>query len=336
MRKILVTASALAVAAASLVGCSTSGDSGSGSGGTETVRFYSNANETVNGVFSAIGNSAGLEVDLVQVSSTSAMLQRIEAEAGQNSADIVALVTPRVFENFLGEFASYQSTELDALTTGMREPDDKWTVVDIGVAAWMVNTSQAPGGVVPSTWRDLADPKWKGKILSGDPLNSGTAYFNLFSAYALLDTAAFEQLVANIVITDNTDTLYPAVSQGEYALTLGYESNIYPYVAGGQDDIEIVYPADGTNITYEAAAVIEKAQNPEAARRMLDALVSEEGQIQLLQETFRRPSRTDIDITQYSDLIPMDQLTFIDKNMDDPDERAAFEAAWAAAAEAAS
>ena len=36
------------------------------------------------------------------------------------------------------------------------------------------------------------------------------------------------------------------VGQGEYPIGLTFESNAYTYVAGGQKEIKLVYPADGT------------------------------------------------------------------------------------------
>ncbi|GAB2453590.1 extracellular solute-binding protein [Xylanimonas ulmi] len=324
----LATGGALLVLAATLASCS--GERAPTS--ADTVTLYSNNNATVNQNFTEAGGSLEppLKVSVVQQGSTSALLQRIAAEDGSNSADVFGNAVPGVLAGHAELFASYQSPEAAALPDDAVAPDYKWTAQNVHVAALMVNLDQTPEGAIPSSWSDLTDPRWKGKVLSGNPLDSGTTYTALYGAYKALGDD-FARLVQNLEVTDDTDTLYPAVAQGEYAVSLGYESNIYAYIAGGQESIRIVYPSDGVSTTYEAVAVIEKAANPDGARRLVDAMISKETQIKILEKTFRRPSRTDIEVGEYLDLPSLSSLNIVRDDKDSPAERKAFEEAWNAA-----
>lgn len=308
-RRNIAKAGAAATAAALLLtGCQGSADNG----GDDVVLYTTNNQNAVGAVVdSAAAQEPPLNVEVVQSSSTVAMLERIQSEGEDTLADVYYSAVPRILEDFSDSFEPYESPEAAALPEELIQPEHLWTVQNTHVAALMVNTDQLDDGEAPTSWEELADPRYDGMILSGNPAESGTSDTNLFAAYRVLGEEGFTRLWENLVITSNTDTLYPSVSQGEYAITLGYEANIYPYIEGGQAGIELVYPEDGTATSYEAIAVMKHAPNPEAAKRLADSILSEEAQVKLLQESFRRPSRTDINPSDYIDIPPIEEINVV-------------------------
>ena len=127
-----------------------------------------------------------------------------------------------------------------------------------------------------------------------------------------------------------------AVAQGEYAIGLTFESNGYAYVAGGQKEIDLLYPEDGTFTSPESLVLIKNAPAGEAAKKVYDLLLSKEAQIALLEAAFRRPSRTDIDVPKYVKLpnISAIKVAPIDE-AEAAKQRTAFLAEWTAAVSAA-
>lgn len=97
-------------------------------------------------------------------------------------------------------------------------------------------------------------------------------------------------------------TTLRAVAQGEYAMGLTFESNAYAYVAGGQKEIRLLYPQGGTFSSPEFLVLAKNAPNGAPARRGFDHIISKEVQIALLENAFRRPSRSDIDVSKYVEL----------------------------------
>lgn len=320
------------VAALALTGCSGSGDggdeSGSDSGATHAVMYTAN-NETQTDIISnaAAALDPSLKVDIVS-GSTGPILQRVQAEDGVNSADIFFSASREALSEYVDLFEPYESPEASALPEELIDPEHRWTATNVHVVGLMVNTDQLDGEA-PASWKDLTDPSYKGKIVTADPTQSSTSMAALYGAYKVLGEADFGKLLDNVEITENSGNVYPAVAQGEYAVTLGYESNIYPYIAGGQAGVELVYPEDGTFSVPEAMVLFNKAANPEAGKRLIDTILAKETQEQLLAEAFRRPSRTDIVVSDFVDLPDMESLNIVPIDEDSDEQgREAFLAFW--------
>jgi iron(III) transport system substrate-binding protein len=118
---------------------------------------------------------------------------------------------------------------------------------------------------------------------------------------------------------------------GEYAVGLTYETNSYAYVDGGQTELSLVYPSDGTFSSPEYAALVKNAPSGDAAKAAIDALLSKEAQIALLEVAFRRPSRIDITVADHVKMPEIGDIkTFPLDETDAAANRDAFLAAWAA------
>ena len=70
------------------------------------------------------------------------------------------------------------------------------------------------------------------------------------------------------------------------------------YVSGGNKDIEIVYPTEGTFIAPEGMALVKGGPNPKDAKKFYDFLSSREAQEMLVKKFYRRPIRDDVDTTK--------------------------------------
>lgn len=261
------------------------------------------------------------------------LLRRIEAEAGKTQADIFWSSSPNTLGAFKSLYEPYKSPNASAIPADLIEPGNLWTASNIHVVVAMLNTTQLGGNAKPKTWTDLLDPKWKGKIIIADPANSSTAYTIIWGVKTLFGSDGLKKLAANVTVTSAAATVLRAVAQGEYAIGLTFESNAYAYVAGGQKEIELLYPEDGTFTSPESLVLIKNAPAGEAARKVYDMLLSKEAQIALLEAAFRRPSRTDIDVPKYVKLPNLNTIKVapIDE-AEAAKQRTAFLAEWTAAA----
>ena len=126
------------------------------------------------------------------------------------------------------------------------------------------------------------------------------------------------------------------MGQGEYAVGLTFESNAYPYIAGGQKEISLVYPSDGTFTTAEFLALIKGAPNGATAQRACDHLLSKDVQTELLLSAYRRPARSDIDVAKLVDLPALSSIkVFAIDEEEAAAKRADFLKRWQALAVAA-
>jgi iron(III) transport system substrate-binding protein len=264
------------------------------------------------------------------------LLRRIEAETARMQADVFWSSSPNTLGAFKPLFQPYVSPNAASIPAELTEPGKLWTAANIHVVVAMLNTSQFGANAMPKTWTDLLDPKWKGKIIIADPANSSTAYTIIWGVKTLYGAEGLKKLAANVTVTSAAATVLRAVAQGEYAVGLTFESNAYAYVAGGQKDIELLYPDDGTFTSPESLVLLKGAPAGEAAKKVYDLLLAKETQIALLESAFRRPSRSDIDVSKFVKLPNLAAIKV--KPIDEAEaasQRTAFLAEWSAALAAA-
>ncbi|MBB5213538.1 extracellular solute-binding protein [Parapusillimonas granuli] len=303
----------------------------------EAVVYTSNNVQTIDTALD-IAKKAAPDLSIQKVTSgTGALMKRIEAEAGNPLGDVVWGAGFGTMAAFKQNFQPYESPEAKGVDAAFIGPDHLWTGTNAHVMIIMVNEKQLKGLEAPKTWKDLFDPKWKGKLIVGDPATSGSTYDQMYGIHQLYGQEGFNKLVANADISKSSAQIYKSVANGEYAVGVTMEYAAYAYVAGGQKEIRIVYPEDGVFVAPEAVAVIKNPKNgAAAAHKLYDVLLSKAVQEAELVHNFRRPTRADIDVAK---LTKLPNLSDIKIEKTDPLKAAAeydnIIAAWKKATEAA-
>lgn len=235
------------------------------------------------------------------VGGSSQLLRRIEAEAGQPKGDVFWTSSANVMHGYRSLFEPYRSPEAEAIPAHLHGPDDLWMAANLHIVVGMVNARQL-SGPAPVRWADLTDRRFKGKVIIGDPGNSSTAFTALWGIERVLGEDGLKALARNVSVSSAASHVVRSVGQGEYAVGITFESTAYPYIAGGQKEISILYPEDGTFTVADNMALVKNSPNPAAAKRMYDLLLSRGMQVALLQNAYRRPSRNDIDVSKHLDM----------------------------------
>ncbi len=256
------------------------------------------------------------------------LLKRMEAEAAKPQADIFWTGTANVMENDKALYEPYTSPQAGSIPAALHGPGKLWMAANAHVVLAMLNTKRLEGEP-PKSWADLTDAKYKGKIIIADPANSTTAYTALWGIEQVLGSEGLRKIAANTAVSSAAANVVRAVGQGEFAVGITFESTAYPYVASGQKEIKLMYPRDGTSVAYDNMALVEGAPNAAAARKMYDLLLSKNLQIALLEAAFRRPSRTDIDISKYVEMPTLADIKVVPTDEHKAAvERDAFLARW--------
>lgn len=137
--------------------------------------------------------------------------------------------------------------------------------------------------------------KLKGKVLSGDPVKSSSAWQELVAMlyhygngadnrFDNLDMDAAWDYVAKFIdvidgtVQSSSSAVYKLVVQGEYAIGVTYEDPALQQVKDEVEDITMIYPAEANNWTPCATAIVAGAANVDNAKLFVDFLISEEGQ----------------------------------------------------------
>jgi len=136
----------------------------------------------------------------------------------------------------------------------------------------------------PRTWRDLADPAYRGWIAMADPTRSGS---NRFCLGLILQKHGWREGWGVILrLAANCRTLMPAsgevistVSSGMCLAGLSVNfAALQEAAASGEGRLEFVSPPEANAITPDLISMVKYASAPELAERFVDYCLSEEGQ----------------------------------------------------------
>ena len=219
---------------------------------------------------------AGLyQWDLILVPSTEVIVQAIP----QNVVDPVRplIVNPELLQD---------STWQDGFEAGWLDKARQYSYAitrSRSQALW-IDTNQVQDGEIKS-YRDLLDPKWKGKILAGDLRTKGSGYWPGTTLRVKTGSdAIISQLWKDQQPTLSTDArqLTEQVVRGAFPIGLGAVSKsiLIDFLAQGQGKnlkpiptVEIDYVNSADHVLHYA----NKAPNPNAARLFVNWVLSKEG-----------------------------------------------------------
>ena len=269
----------------------------------QTVVLYSSNNtETIETALNVVKQQApSLKVQQV-TGGTGSLMKRIQAEAKNPRGDVLwsgGFGTLGAYKDLL---EPYKAPGVDAIPAEFRGPNDLWVGTNVHVMVMMVNERQLKGLAAPKTWSDLMKPEWKGKFAITDPSKSATAYMLVYGLLKQFGKDGLEKIAANAVVTSSSGTTYKGVASGEYAVGLTIEYAAQEYVAGGQKEIKLVYPSEGSYLAPEGMFIVKGAKNMAAAKTLYNSLMSKEVQEAELVKNFRRPTRTDIQVSKLTSL----------------------------------
>ena len=302
----------------------------------DVVVYSGNNTASVEAIMTAVGDVApDLNVSVV-AGKTGGLLQRIQAEQGNAQADVFWSAGFATLGAYADVFAPYTSDVTAALPESMVGPDGLWTGTNTHVMVLMVNERQLRGMEAPTTWSDIFDPKWEGKLVMGDPEKSSSTYAQVYGLYQTFGQEGLSALAKVATNTNSTSQVYKSVAAGEFPVGITMEYAAHAYVDGGQDEIKLVYPTEGTYLSPEGMGLVAGAPNADSAAKLMDLLASPDVQEAVFRATFRRPVSIDVDVTAIAGLPAMADIKVIEfDQLQAAKDRDAVLAAWRAAKEAA-
>ncbi|QTQ12762.1 extracellular solute-binding protein [Treponema parvum] len=238
---------------------------------------------------------------------------RLNAEQPKPSGDILLGASQEILDGSYNYFRAYKSVNDSKLDKNLRDRADvpKYYSYSMPIQCFMVNTDLLKPEEYPKTWKDLADPKYKGKIIMGNPALSGGAYAQLYMIYKLYGESILPALAKNCTFTPNSTTVGESVARGEYAIGVTAEYNVSKFMVSGSH-VTYVYPEDGTGLRFDGSAIINNGPNPKAAELFMDFLTTEDA-YRTIRETQGR--RVVMDNIPDPDFLPsLKNIKFFDYN----------------------
>jgi len=214
-------------------------------------------------------------------------LAQLVAEKGSPVADITYLgVTFGVQAKKEGVIQPYKPAHFDEIPAGLKDPDGSWFTIHSGTLGFFVNVDALKGKPVPKSWKDLTKPEYKGMVGYLDPASAFVGYVGAVAVNQAMGgsmdnfdraIAWFKEMKKNDPIVPK-QTSYARVLSGEIPILLDYDFNAYRAKYKDKANIQFVIPAEGTVIVPYVMALVKNDPNPANAKKVLDFLMSDEGQ----------------------------------------------------------
>ncbi len=226
-------------------------------------------------------------------------LAQLVAEKASPVADVTYLgVTFAIQAQKDGVVAPYQPAHWKDIPDGMKDPAGNWFSIHSGTLGFMVNVDALKGKPVPKSWADLLKPEYKGLVGYLDPASAFVGYVGAVAVNdargGKLDNFApaidyFKALQKNEPIVPK-QTSYARVLSGEIAILLDYDFNAYRAKYKDGANVQFVIPAEGTVVVPYVMSLVNKAPHPAEAKKVLDFVLSDEGQA-IWAKAYLRPVR---------------------------------------------
>ncbi|MBS8227464.1 Fe(3+) ABC transporter substrate-binding protein [Vannielia litorea] len=239
----------------------------------------------------AFTEETGIEVNVAFLNK--GMVERLQAEGDRSPADVVLTVDiARLNELVEAGVTQPLSSQVltDSVPAALHGPDGQWWGVTTRARIVYASKERVADGEV-TTYEDLADPKWKGRICT----RSGTHDYNVALVAAMLHHHGedytrtwLEGLKANLARKPegNDRAQVKAIWAGECDISLGNTYYMGAMLADPEqvpwaESVRIEFPTfenGGTHINLSGVALTKAAPNKENAVKFIEFLASSQAQ----------------------------------------------------------
>ncbi len=255
----------------------------------DEVVVYSARNEQlIKPMFDAYTKETGIEIKFV-TDKEGPLMQRLKAEGANTPADVFLTVDAGNLWQAGNEglLAATPSKVLEQnIPAYLRDPGNQWFGLSVRARTIAYNPTMVKASEM-STYEDLADPKWKGKLC----LRTSKKVYNQSLVAMMIEehgAAKTEEIVKGWVANQATEPfssdtkMMEAVAAGQCALGIG---NTYYYgrlVAANPDiSLKLFWPnqeGTGVHVNISGAGVVKHAGNKAGAQKLIEWLSSDKAQ----------------------------------------------------------
>ena len=199
------------------------------------------------------------------------VLQRITQEYGANIHNVDAVnssdASHFLFWKQQKWLAKHSPPDVAKFPAPYKDADGYFATWRASLSCMAYNTNIVKEADAPKGYKDLLDPKWKGKLTKAHPGYSGTALTGTYALEKLLGWGYFEQLAKQGVQQLQSTTATPkSIASGERAVMVdGNEYNVFIEMKA-KSPVKPIYAVEGTPFISSPTAIFDQAPHPNAAR----------------------------------------------------------------------
>ena len=165
----------------------------------------------------------------------------------------------------------YTPAGVDGFPAGFKDKDGYYFTLRATVNVIAYNTKLVPAAEAPKGWKDLLDPKWRGKLVTAHPGYSGVISTHVLALVQLYGWDYFKQLAQNkVMLVQSAVDPAGVVASGERQVAVDGGDYYYYQMKKKGNPIEVVYPKEGVPLVVSPTAIASFAPHPNAAKLFTD------------------------------------------------------------------
>ena len=243
-----------------------------------TAHYTSEAAEELGSDFSKL---TGIKVNVVRTTAQVAY-QRLSQDIKNNqticdvfsSTDIGHYVRLKAEDRF-DKYVPENTPKISPAFQNV-DPDGFYHTTSAGLVLLTYNKDKVKAEDAPKNWKDLLDPKWKGKVSTGHPAFSGYVGTWVLTMRKLYGWDFFENLEKNKPqIGRSINDTVTALNAGERQVAAGADGSTL-YSAARGNPLAVSYPSDGSVLVIAPSAIMKGTKHLNAAKLFMEYLDSVE------------------------------------------------------------
>lgn len=259
--------------------------------GRLTIYSYNFVGDVGLAVSQAFRERYGIQVEII-TGRGSAFIERLKtekrmgsimADMSDNSPTNAKNMKEQGFTiSIAGELPALREKDVWVADVLATDPQDKHLITfNFSTYSSYVNTNLVKPGEEPAVWKDLLDPKWKGKMTVADP-TTGAGLLNTFVTL-MREKVIDEEFIKSLYKQDIRFALSAPdaagiLARGERSFMITVTSSEFGSFVSQGAPIKAVGLNDGTVLTAIVVTAFGGGPHPNAAKLFMNWLISQEGQ----------------------------------------------------------
>src|SRR5262245_59297638 len=224
----------------------------------------------------------GIKVEMFR-SGGSAVLRRFQQEldAKRIAADVLTTSDPAASATLArkGVFVPFKPKNFDKIPDAAKDKDGQYVAQRLNLMTVYLRTDKVAPADEPKTWSDLADPKYKGKLVITDPSFTALQVSVVGMMSKERGWGFYEKLRQNdIMVVQGNQQSSDMIKRGERVIAVGALDSYAAEERAAGHPIKTLYPSDGVFVIPSPTAVVKGGPNPNAAKLFAEFMLSDEVQ----------------------------------------------------------
>lgn len=234
----------------------------------------------------------GVKINFYQAGSED-VAAKVQAEdlSGKIQADVLLFSDRFWFEGMAaqGKLFSYKPTNSEKVDSTFKHPEGAYTTVSFPIMVLAYNSDSVAKKDAPKSFKELTQPKWKGKVSTGSPLASGTAFTTVAFLSKSYGWDYFKDLRKNDIIAEGGNSgVIRRLQSKERPVGVVLLENILR-LSTADPRIKLSLPEDGAIMQTNVLGIVKKEGDHALAKKIADWFFAQKGQ-EAMAKSFMYPS----------------------------------------------